>query len=203
MIMVRAIIRPEKTDDVLAALMDAGFPAVTKMDVYGRGKQRGMKIGEVTYDELPKEMIFTVVNESDKDFVVKIIMQAARTGTKGAFGDGKIFVSPVDEVYTVSSGRKEVEQEAAATVAETAVNASISSIAPQVQRRPAMKEVLAVIRMNKMNETKQALVDAGIASFTARKVVGRGKGKVDYLLLQGRRGGPRRGHQPAWRPARS
>ena len=48
-----------------------------------------------------------------------------------------------------------------------------------------MKEVLAVIRMNKMNETKQALVEAGIASFTARKVVGRGKGKVDYLLLKG------------------
>ena len=48
-----------------------------------------------------------------------------------------------------------------------------------------MKEVLAVIRMNKMNETKQALVEAGIASFTARKVMGRGKGKVDYLLLKG------------------
>ena len=48
-----------------------------------------------------------------------------------------------------------------------------------------MKEVLAVIRMNKMNHTKQALADAGIASFTARKVMGRGKGKVDYLLLQG------------------
>ncbi len=48
-----------------------------------------------------------------------------------------------------------------------------------------MKEVLAVIRMNKMNETKQALADAGIASFTARKVMGRGKGKVDYLLLKG------------------
>ena len=52
-----------------------------------------MKIGEVTYDELPKEMIFTVVKESDKDYVVKIIMQAARTGVKGAYGDGKIFVS--------------------------------------------------------------------------------------------------------------
>jgi nitrogen regulatory protein PII 2 len=48
-----------------------------------------------------------------------------------------------------------------------------------------MKEVLAVIRMNKINETKRALAGAGIASITARKVVGRGKGKVDYLLLQG------------------
>ena len=54
MIMVRAIVRPEKADDVLAALMDNGFPAVTKYSVAGRGKQRGIKIGEVTYDELPK-----------------------------------------------------------------------------------------------------------------------------------------------------
>jgi nitrogen regulatory protein PII 1 len=114
--MVRAIVRPEKADDVLAALMDAGFPAVTKMDVYGRGKQRGMRIGEVTYDELPKEMIFTVVRESDKDYVVKVIMLAARTGHKGAFGDGKIFVSPVEEVYTVSSGLKEVEPESSLPV---------------------------------------------------------------------------------------
>jgi len=43
MIMIRAIIRPEKTDDVLAALMDAGFPAVTKMDVYGRGNRLVLK----------------------------------------------------------------------------------------------------------------------------------------------------------------
>nr|MBL0701092.1 P-II family nitrogen regulator [Desulfobacterales bacterium] len=46
MIMIRSIIRPEKTDSVLSALMDAGFPAVTKMGVVGRGKQRGIKIGE-------------------------------------------------------------------------------------------------------------------------------------------------------------
>jgi nitrogen regulatory protein PII 1 len=107
MIMIRAIIRPEKVDEVLAALMYAGFPAVTKMDVYGRGKQRGMKIGEITYDELPKEMIFTVVKDSDKDFVIDTILKAAKSGSKGAFGDGKIFVSPVDESYTVSSGQKD------------------------------------------------------------------------------------------------
>lgn len=110
MIMVQAIVRPEKVDEVLAALMYAGFPAVTKMDVYGRGKQRGMKVGEVTYDELPKELLFTVVKESDKDFVIKIILQAARTGSKGAYGDGKIFVLPVEEVYTVSSGVREDEE---------------------------------------------------------------------------------------------
>ena len=48
-----------------------------------------------------------------------------------------------------------------------------------------MKEVLAVIRMNMMNKTKRALAEVGLPSMTARKVIGRGKGKVDYLLLQG------------------
>ncbi len=115
MIMVRAVVRPEKCEEVLAALMEAGFPAVTKMDVYGRGKQRGMRVGEVTYDELPKELIFTVIKESDKEFVVKIIMETARTGPTGAYGDGKIFISPVDEVYTVScAAREDVETPVAA-----------------------------------------------------------------------------------------
>ena len=63
-----------------------------------------------------------------------------------------------------------------------------------------MKEVLAVIRMNKMNETKQALVEAGIASFTARKVVGRGQGKVDYLLLEGRRRRATKRPSASWAP---
>lgn len=104
MIMIKSIVRPEKVDNVLAALMEAGFPAVTKMSVVGRGKQRGIKIGEVTYDEIPKELLLTVVQDQDKDFVIKTVLTAARTGAKGAYGDGKIFVSPVSEVYTISSG---------------------------------------------------------------------------------------------------
>lgn len=104
MILIRAIIRPEKSDAVLAALLDAGFPAVTKIPVVGRGKQRGIKIGEVTYDEIPKELLVLVVPDKDKEFVKRVIMENARTGEKGAFGDGKIFVSPVEEVYTISSG---------------------------------------------------------------------------------------------------
>ncbi|SHO46462.1 P-II family nitrogen regulator [Desulfopila aestuarii] len=114
MIMIRAIVRPEKADDVLAALMDAGFPAVTKYSVAGRGKQRGIKIGEVTYDEIPKTMLMSVVKEQDKDFVINTIMSAARSGTKGAFGDGKIFVTEVEDVYTISSGVKEPAEEVAA-----------------------------------------------------------------------------------------
>jgi len=107
MLMIRSIIRPEKVDAVLAALMEAGFPAVTKMSVVGRGKQRGIKIGEIVYDEIPKELLITVVADKDKDLVIKTVTQAARTGAKGSFGDGKIFVSAVEEVYTVSSGLKE------------------------------------------------------------------------------------------------
>lgn len=53
-----------------------------------------------------------------------------------------------------------------------------------------MKEVMAIIRMNMMNKTKQALADADISSFTATgRVMGRGKGKVDFQLLQGAENG--------------
>jgi len=107
MVMIRSIIRPERVDAVLAALMEAGYPAVTKTGVVGRGKQRGIKIGDITYDEIPKEMLIMVVPDRDKDFVIKTVMKTARSGEKGSFGDGKIFVSPVLEVYTVSSGIKE------------------------------------------------------------------------------------------------
>jgi nitrogen regulatory protein PII 1 len=113
LVMIRAIVRPEKADAILAALMDAGFPAVTKYAVAGRGKQRGIKIGEVTYDEIPKTMLMSVVNEEDQDFVVKTIMSTARSGSKGAFGDGKIFISEVECAYTISSGVKEGAEVAA------------------------------------------------------------------------------------------
>lgn len=113
MILVRAIVRPEKTDAVMARLMAEGFPAVTRMNVTGRGKQRGIKIGEVTYDEVPKELLMMVIKEKDRDFVIKTIIEEARTGSKGAFGDGKIFISPVEEMYTVSSGIKETGAEEA------------------------------------------------------------------------------------------
>ena len=118
MLMIRSIVRPTRVDNVLAALMEAGFPAVTKISVVGRGKQRGIKIGEITYDEIPKEMLLTVVPDADKDFVVKTVIKAARTGDKGAFGDGKIFVSTVEEVYTISSGIKE---SAAGTIEEVKI----------------------------------------------------------------------------------
>ena len=105
MLMIRAIIRPEKTGVVMSELVAAGFPALTKMDVYGRGKQKGITVGEVHYDEIPKEMLMIVCSDEDKDDIIRVILRYARTGT-GNFGDGRIFVSPVEEAYTVSTGKK-------------------------------------------------------------------------------------------------
>lgn len=106
MVLVRSIIRPEKVGVVLSELLSAGFSAVTKMDVYGRGKQKGVKVGDVYYDEIPKEMLLMVVKDEDKEDVIKIIMKYARTGESGHFGDGRIFVSPVEEAYTISTKKK-------------------------------------------------------------------------------------------------
>lgn len=60
------------------------------------------------YDELPKTMLLFVVRDEDKDDLVKLIIKNAKTGEHGAFGDGKIFVSPVEEAYTISSAKAEL-----------------------------------------------------------------------------------------------
>lgn len=101
--MVRAIIRPEKTKDVLDALKEKGIVSVTEMDVYGRGKQKGIRIGGVIYDELPKTMLIIVVEDSETDMVCQIILEAAKTNG-GSIGDGRIFVLPVEQAYTISTG---------------------------------------------------------------------------------------------------
>lgn len=102
MLLIRAIVRPEKKDDVLAGLSAAGFNAATMVDVVGRGKQKGIRIGGMVYDEIPKTLILMVIPDEEKDMVVKTILSTARSGSEGAFGDGKIFVSPVEEAYTIS-----------------------------------------------------------------------------------------------------
>lgn len=84
---------------------EAGFQAVTKMDVYGRGKQKGIQVGDIYYDEIPKEMLLFFCNDEDKDDLVKVILRTAKTGD-GNFGDGRIFISPVEDAYTISSGKQ-------------------------------------------------------------------------------------------------
>jgi len=103
-LLIRAIVRPEKKDDVLAELSSAGFNAATMVDVVGRGKQKGIRIGGMVYDEIPKTLILMVIPDEARDKVIRTILAVGKTGKEGTFGDGKIFVSLVDEVYTISKG---------------------------------------------------------------------------------------------------
>ncbi|MHB1361598.1 MAG: P-II family nitrogen regulator [Thermoleophilia bacterium] len=99
--MVRAVLRPNSIDRVVCALEEAGFFSMTKINVFGRGKQKGIKVGDVQYDELPKTMLMFVVNGRDTQRLIDTITKVAGTGN---FGDGKIFISPVDAVYTIRTG---------------------------------------------------------------------------------------------------
>lgn len=106
MILIQAIIRPEKMLAVTAALAEVGIQAMTKMPVIGRGKQCGLKVGDISYKDLPKEMFQTVVDDHFKDDAVKAIMDAARVG-EGNHGDGRVFVIPVAESYNIRTGEKD------------------------------------------------------------------------------------------------
>ena len=101
--MIRAVIRPESVDKVADSLEAGGFTALTRMDVFGRGKQKGIKVGDMVYDNLPKTMLMIVVDDGRLDEAVKIIEDSARTGN---IGDGKIFVTTVDEAYTIRTGAR-------------------------------------------------------------------------------------------------
>lgn len=101
--MVRAVVRPEREGMVVEALAKEGFVSLTKMHVFGRGRQKGIQVGPITYDELPKLELMLVVSSEDTSKVVRIIEGTARTGN---MGDGKIFVSPVSETYTIRTGEK-------------------------------------------------------------------------------------------------
>jgi nitrogen regulatory protein PII 1 len=101
--MIRAIVRPDKVEEVVNSLSDAGHVALTKMDVIGRGKQKGIQLDNIYYDELPKVMLLLVTPSEKVDGVVEIINETAFTGN---FGDGKIFISPVEEAYTVRTRTK-------------------------------------------------------------------------------------------------
>lgn len=100
--MIFAVIRPELITEVTKALAKAGFVASTKWSVAGRGKQHGIKVGDVFYEEMAKTMLMVIVEDDKKDAVVDIIMENAVTGEKGNSGDGRIFVVPVEESYTIS-----------------------------------------------------------------------------------------------------
>jgi nitrogen regulatory protein PII 1 len=101
--MIRCVVRPEREEQVITSLEATGIIAFTKMDVFGRGRQKGVQVGATRYEELAKTMFMTVVEDEDLNKAVEAFKEGARTGHPG---DGKIFVSDVDEVYTVRTGEK-------------------------------------------------------------------------------------------------
>ncbi|MCO1603237.1 P-II family nitrogen regulator [Desulfosporosinus nitroreducens] len=102
---IEAIIRPGKLDNVKDALGSNGVNGLTVTQVIGCGKQKGntqvYRGVEYTIHLIPKVKIEVVVIDSDVDKVIEVITQVARTGE---IGDGKIFVSSVDNVYTIRTG---------------------------------------------------------------------------------------------------
>ena len=103
--MIRAIVRPDKAEEVVDSLAEAGYVALTKMDVIGRGKQKGIQVDKIYYDELPKTMLLLVAEDENIGAIIDIINESAFTGS---FGDGKVFISPVDDAYTVRTRTKEL-----------------------------------------------------------------------------------------------
>ena len=99
--LIRAIIRPDRTETVVDALERAGYFALTRMDVVGRGKQKGIRIGDIHYDELPKTLLMIAAEDSAVGEIISIISTSAKTGN---FGDGKIFVSSLEQSYTIRTG---------------------------------------------------------------------------------------------------
>jgi nitrogen regulatory protein PII 1 len=96
--LIKAVIRPEKVYEVIKALEKKGFKAMTMWDVVGRGKEGGVQVGETCYDELAKTLLMIAVKDEDVKKVVDTITKSAHTG---AYGDGKIFVTGISEVWTI------------------------------------------------------------------------------------------------------
>lgn len=102
---IEAIIKPFKLDEVKTALQEAGIQGMTIAEVKGFGRQKGhtelYRGAEYVVDFLPKVEIEIVVNDADVKKVVEAIQGAAKTGR---IGDGKIFITPVEEVIRIRTG---------------------------------------------------------------------------------------------------
>ena len=104
---IEAIIKPFKLDDLKTALQELGIHGMTVTEVRGFGRQKGhaevYRGAEYVVDFLPKTKIEIIVPDHMEETVVETIMEAARTGS---IGDGKIFVTPVDEVIRIRTGER-------------------------------------------------------------------------------------------------
>ena len=104
---IEAVVRHFKLEDIKTALAEAGVQGMTVSEVRGFGRQRGHKEtyrgAEYTVDFLPKVKVEIVVNDDMLQTALEAITSAARTGQ---VGDGKIFVSTMDEVIRIRTGEK-------------------------------------------------------------------------------------------------
>jgi nitrogen regulatory protein PII len=103
--LIKAIIRPNKVDEVKDALERLNIAGMTVTEVRGHGKQKGhtavYRGKEYNVSLLPKMEIELVVEDSIVDDAIKAIVQAARTGE---IGDGRVFVLPVEQTYRIRTG---------------------------------------------------------------------------------------------------
>jgi len=104
---IEAIVRQEKLEEVRMALDDLGFVGMTVTEVRGRGRQKGIvqqwRGREYRIDLLPKMKVEVVVPREGVEKAVAAIVEAAKTGK---VGDGKIFISPVEDVVRVRTGER-------------------------------------------------------------------------------------------------
>nr|AAA27312.1 photosystem II signal transducing protein [Synechococcus sp.] len=107
---IEAIIRPFKLDEVKIALVNAGIVGMTVSEVRGFGRQKGQteryRGSEYTVEFLQKLKLEIVVEDAQVDTVIDKIVAAARPGE---IGDGKIFVSPVDQTIRIRTGEKNAD----------------------------------------------------------------------------------------------
>ena len=110
--LIKAIIRPHKLEDIMQGLTAIGVEGITVVEVRGHGKQKGhtafYRGTEYEITLLPKMMVEVMVPDDLLHDSIEAIVKAGRTGH---IGDGRIFVLPVEEVYTVRTGEREVEPE--------------------------------------------------------------------------------------------
>ena len=108
--LIKAIVRPNKVDDVKEALTKLSISGMTVTEVRGHGKQKGhtavYRGKEYNVSLLPKMEIEVVVQDSIVDEAIGAIIQAARTGE---IGDGRVFVLPVEHSYRIRTGENEPE----------------------------------------------------------------------------------------------
>jgi nitrogen regulatory protein P-II 2 len=102
--LITAIIKPHKLDSVKDALSDFGVSGITITEVRGFGKQKGhtelYRGNEISVDFLAKIKVEIATEKNTVDEIIKVIIDSAKTG-EGEFGDGKIFVSTLDEVVRI------------------------------------------------------------------------------------------------------